>query len=152
MERIDELEMMVKRLSRRAVKKTTAIITPIPISNCVMGEEVKGDILKYMFACPGTITQGGIFLAQRPDSGAAIVLSVEGSVDTESRSYHVTRRNMIFKPDMKVDTWERLTVSFYAVDPNKDKFNEVWIALLWTPEVKDATIKNYLIEKLDAED
>lgn len=152
MNRLDKLEIMVNRLSRRSVKKMSAIITPVPISNCVIGEEVKGDILKYLFPCPGTIVKGGIFLPEKLESGAAVVLTIEGSTGNKSRSYQITRRNMILEPNIKTDTWDRLTISFHTINPEKDKVNEVWIALLWTPKVKDATIKNYLIEKLDAED
>lgn len=149
MDRIDKIEKMIQRLGRRTVKQTSALITPIPISNCVMGEEVKGDILKYLFPCPGSINKGGIFLDKKPKAGAAIILTIENDLGGGSRSYQISRRNMLFEPDIEINTWDRLTVSFFTVDPKEDKMTEVWIALLWTPTVKDATIKNYLIDSLD---
>ena len=149
MEKIDKLEKMVQRLARRAHKQTSALITPVPISNCVIGEEIKGDILKYMFPCPGVINKGGIFLNAKPKEGATIILTIENDLGGNSRSYQITRRNLLFEPDIGVDTWDRLTASFSTVNPEEDKMTEVWIALLWTPTVKDVMIKNYLINQLD---
>ena len=147
-QKIKKLSKIVERLARRSHKQTSALITPVPISNCVIGEEVKGDILKYMFPCPGTLNKGGIFLNTKPKSGAAIILTAENELGSGSRSYQITRRNLLFEPKIELDTWDRLTVSFFTVDP-EDKVAEVWIALLWTPTVKDVTIKNYLIDQLD---
>ena len=151
MEKIDKLELMVKRLSRRQVKKMQAIITPYPISNCVTGEEVKGDVLKYLFTCPGTITKGGIFLNAKPKEGAAIVISIDSDLGNNSKSYNITRRNLIVEPNIKVVTWDRLTVSFYAVNPEVDKMTEVWIGFMWAPTIKDVQVKNFLIDELEEE-
>ena len=150
MDRLDKIEKMIQRLGRRAVKQTSALITPVPISNCVMGEEVKGAILKYLFPCPGVISKGGIFLSAKPKNGATIILTIENELGGSSRSYQITRRNMLFDPNIEIDTWDRLTASFSVVDP-EDKITEVWAALLWTPTVKDVTIKSYLIDSLDGD-
>ena len=152
MDKLEKLEKIVARLSRRQVKKTQAIITPYPISNCVVGEEVKGDILKYMFTCGGTITKGGIFLSAKPKNGAAVVISIENDLGNVSKSFNITRRNLLIEPNIKVSTWDRLTVSFYTINPEEDKMAEVWISFLWTPEIKDASIKNFLIDSLKEED
>lgn len=149
MEKIDKLEKMVQRLARRAHKQTSALITPVPISNCVMGEEVKGDVLKYMFPCPGVISKGGIFLNAKPKQGATVILTVENELGGSSKSYQITRRNLLFEPNIETDTWDRLTAAFFVVNPEEDRMTEVWIALIWTPTIKDVTIKNYLIDQLD---
>ena len=149
MEKTDKLEKMVQRLARRAHKQTSALITPVPISNCVMGEEVKGDILKYLFPCPGVINKGGIFLNAKPKSGATVILTIESDLGGGSKSYIISRRNLLFEPNIEINTWDRLTASFFTVNPEEDKMTEVWLALLWTPTVKDVTIKNYLIDQLD---
>jgi hypothetical protein len=148
-DKINKLSKAVERLGRRAVKQTSAVITPVPISNCVMGEEVKGDVLKYLFPCPGVISKGGIFLNTKPKEGAAVILTIENELGGNSRSYQMSRRNLLFEPDIRVDTWDRLTASFFVVNPEEDKMTEVWIALLWTPTIKDVTVKNYLIDQLD---
>uniref|UniRef100_A0A6H1ZBQ4 Uncharacterized protein n=1 Tax=viral metagenome TaxID=1070528 RepID=A0A6H1ZBQ4_9ZZZZ len=148
-EKIKKLSMIVDRLTRRVVKQTSAIITPYTISNCSFGEEVKGDILKYMFCCPGKLNKGGIFLNAKPKSGAAVVLNIENDLGEGSRSYNITRRNLIFEPNIEISTWDRLTVSFFTVNPEEDKMTEIWISLLWTPTIKDVQIKSYLIDQLE---
>ena len=150
--RIKKLEKMIQRLSRRQVKKMQAIITPYPISNCVTGEEVTGDILKYIFTCPGIITKGGIFLNEKPKEGAAIVISVENDLGNSAKSFNITRRNLVVEPDIKISTWDRLTVSFHTINPEVDKMTEVWIGFLWIPTIKDVQVKNFLIDELEAED
>ena len=147
--RLAKIEKMITRLGRRAVKQSSALITPVPISNCTIGEEVKGDVLRYLFPCPGVINKGGIFLNAKPKSGAAIVLTIENGLDRSSKSYQITKQSSLLKLNTEINTWDRLTVSFFVVNPVEDKITEVWAALLWTPTVKDVTIKNYLIDNLD---
>ena len=148
--RLDKIEKMITRLGRRAVKQTSALITPIPISNCVIGEEVKGDVLKYLFPCPGVINKGGIFISPKPKNGATIILTIENELGGSSKSYQITKQSSLLELNMEIITWDRLTVSFFVVNPVEDKITEVCAALLWTPTVKDATIKNYLIDSLDS--
>ena len=147
--KLAKMESTLIRLSRRATKQTSALITPVPISNCVMGEEVKGEVLRYLFPCPGVINKGGIFLNAKPKDGATIILTIENELGGSSKSYQISRRNMVFEPNIEVDTWDRLTASFFVVNPIEDKITEIWIALLWTPTIKDVTIKSYLIDQLD---
>ena len=58
--RIDFIEQIVSRLTRRAKTTATAIVTPYPISNAVFGDDVRGAILRYMFPCEGVITKNCI--------------------------------------------------------------------------------------------
>ena len=150
MDRLDKIEKTIARLSRRAVKQTSALITPVPISNCIIGEEVKGDVLKYLFPCSGVINKGGIFLNAKPKDGATIILTIENELGGSSKSYQMTRQSLLLEPNIEINAWDRLTVSFFVVNPVEDKITEVWADWLWTPTVKDATIKNYLIDSLDS--
>ena len=146
--RIAFIEKVVARLTRRSNKVAKAIITPCPISNCITGEDIKGDVLKYMFTSPGVIKKGGIFIHPKPKSGSAIVVTIENDLGGESRAYNVSRRNLLVEPNLKISAWDRLTISFHTVVP-EEKVKEVWISLLWVPDVKDADVKNYLLEELD---
>jgi len=147
--RISFLEKIVSRLIRRQKKVASAIISPYPISNCVMGEEVKGEVLKYMFACEGEISKGGIALDVKPKHNAMVVLTIKNDLGGNSQSYTVDKKNTVIEPAIKVKQFDKLTVTFYPVD--EDKIKEVWISLLWIPVVKDAKIKNFLIDELDKE-
>jgi len=147
--RISFLEKIVSRLIRRQQKVASAIISPYPISNCVIGEEVKGEVLRYMFACGGEISKGGIALDVKPKHNAMVVLTIKNDSGGNSRSYTVDKKSLVFESNIKVKQFDKLTVTFYPVD--EDKIKEVWISLLWVPVVKDAKIKNFLIDELDKE-
>ena len=152
-EKVKKISKIIDRLGRRSPGNISAIITPVPISNCIEAEgNVDGVIMKYMFCCPGVINKGGIFLNSKPNEGAGLIFTVDNELGGNSITYKVSRKNLLFEPKLKVDTWDRLTVSFYTANPEKDKISELWIALLWTPTVKDATVKRYLVSDLDSKD
>ena len=54
-------DKIIERLGRRQRKVASAMITPVPISNAVVGENITGDILYYMFPSDGKITKGIVF-------------------------------------------------------------------------------------------
>ena len=147
--RISWIETVVSRLARRSRKQTTAIVTPYPISNCVSGEDVKGDILKYMFCAKGIISKGLIVLDKRPTTGVVIGITLANDMGSSSKSYVLTKKTSMIDPKIEVFSGDRLSVSVNPVDAEKDKISEVWLAFTWTPDVKDADIKNFLIDSLD---
>lgn len=146
--RISKIEMVLSRLMRRSIKTTSAMLTPYPISNCISGEDVHGTILKYMFAAKGTINKGLIRFDKKCKSGVRITVLLKNDVGGESKSYIANGNQMLVKPDLKVYSGDRLTVSINPCD-QEEKLNEVWIAFIWTPEVGEATVKSFLIDKLD---
>ena len=147
--RIKKLETIIARLSRRQRKVTSAIVSPYPISNCVSGEDIKDEILRYMFACDGEISKGGVSIDVKPKHNAMIVLTIKNASGGSSQSYTIDKKNTVIEPAIKVKQFDKLTVTFYPVE--EDKIKEVWISLLWIPVVKDAKIKNFLIDKLEKE-
>ena len=149
-QRIKKLETIVARLSRRQRKVASAIISPYPISNCLVGGEIKGEILRYMFACDGEISKGAVSLNVKPKSNAIVTFNLDTELGGSSRSFTVDRKNLVFEPSIKVSQFDKLTVSFYPGP--EDKVEEVWVSLLWTPTVKDAKIKNFLIDELEKEE
>ena len=150
-QRIKKLETIVARLSRRQRKVASAIVSPYPISNCVAGEEVKGEVLRYMFACDGEISKGAVSLDAKPKSNASVTLTIESELGGSAKSYIVDKKNLVFEPNIKVKQFDKLTVTFYPTIP-EDKIKEVWVSLLWAPTVKDAKIKNFLIDELEKEE
>ena len=148
--RIKKLEIVVKRLLRKSTKKrTSAMITPYPISNCIAGEDVSGTILKYMFAAKGTIGKGRIQFDKKLKSGVRITVLLENELGGSSKSYIANRNVMLVEPNLEVFSGDRLTVSVNPVDPEDGVLNEVWVAFIWTPHVGEATVKSFLIDKLD---
>lgn len=148
-DKIKKLIKISERLARRSQKVTKAIVTPFPISNSVVGEDVKGEILRYMFCGRGIIKKGRLWLNKRPESGAVIVLTLENEIGSNAKSYTITRKDMSLEPNLEVFSGDRLTVSIHAINPEKDKIEEVWIAFKWVPRVEDTEIKRVLIDELD---
>lgn len=148
--RIKKLEAQVKRLMRKSIKKPiSAMLTPYPISNCVAGEEVSGTVLKYMFAARGIIGKGRIQTDKRLKSGIRITVLLENDIGGQSKSYIANRNIMLIEPNLEVFSGDRLTVSVNPVDPEDDSLNEIWIAFVWTPHIGEATVKSFLIDKLN---
>jgi len=147
--RIGFIERILSRLIRRSVKTTSAMLTPYPISNCVTGEDVNGAVLKYMFAARGTINKGIIKFDKKLKSGVRITVLLENDLGGESKTYIASGNQMLISPDLEVFSCDRLTVSVNPINPEDGVLGEVWIAFIWTSHVGEATVKSFLIDKLD---
>jgi len=157
MDEIKRLEMIARRLERRATKKKSAFITPIPISNGVAGECVEGVILRYMFPCDGKITKAAILFDKKPKQSVVVEFDLMGLQSGVSSSVVVDKKKYSFEPDINVSAFDCLTVRLsYDVDEKVPENNvkEVWTAFLWTPSIADVEVKSFLIKEMekDAED
>ena len=147
-ERIKQLERITARLARRSRKTAKAIITPYPISSCVTGEDVRGPVLHYMFSCTGVIAKGLIDIGTKLSEGATVKFYVSNKVHSVTKEYVMSRRTFLIEPGIAVDSGDKLIMS---ISPNgeEDKIREVWVSLLWIPDIADADIKQFLIGELD---
>lgn len=144
-ERIDFIEKVITRLARRSAQVATAIITPFPISNAVVGDDVRGVILRYVFPCKGKIVSGYVKLDKIPRVGAAINVRVFNDLTSELRSVIVNKRIYSVKTDLDVFPGDCLEVSIKS----EDVLKEVWISMLWTPDKSVVDIHSVLIDELD---
>lgn len=144
-DRLSKLELITNRLSRRTNKVSSALITPYPISNAVIGDKIEGDVLRYMFPCDGVITKGAIDLGVRPKDSIVITVELASELSKTSKSFTLDKRRLTISPEIEVSTFDRLTVS---VSPNT-VITEFWISLLWVPKVKDVVVKSFLIDELE---
>ena len=148
--RIKQLEVITRRLMLRSKKKTSALITPYPISNALISEEVKGVVLRYMFPCGGKITKGVIDLGKVPKQNVTVGINLMGKERGESRVFILDKKNLIITPNIKVDTLDKLTISIsYEADKPENNIIEFWTTFLWVPEVKDIEVKSFLIDKIE---
>ena len=149
-DRLDKLELITKRLARRAKTHSKAIISPYPISNAVFGEKVEGTVMRYMFPCEGTITKGAIDLGKKPKQDVSVTISMIGKESGKSVTAIMTKRREIVVPNIDVSTFDQLTVSIsYKNEKPEDAITEFWASLLWIPSVKDVVAKSFLIEELE---
>lgn len=138
--RIKKLETLSRHLSRKPERQTKALITPVPISSVAFGEDIRGPILRYMFASAGTVTKGMLRLRKRPkvdvELGVAIYSDSGGSAQTFTISTKVAKAQV----NIPVKEGDCLEVSVKSNEP----VQEVWVAFLWTPIAKE--VKSDLLE------
>jgi len=147
--RISHIERILSRLIRRSKKTAEAMLTPYPISNCITGEDVHGTVLKYMFSAKGTIGKGLIRFDKKLKSGVIVTVTLENDLGGQAKTFIANRNQILIEPNLEVYSGDRLTVIVEPSDSSEGKLNEVWIAFLWAPHVGEATVKSFLIDKLD---
>ncbi len=150
--RISHIERIVARLTRRSRKHTSAIITPYPISHCAVGEDVKGEILRYMFCAEGQIVKGMLQLNAKPKQGVKVTINVSNETEERERSYIMHKRTVTVEPNIPVSPGDKLIVSITPLigdEEKKDKVSEIWVSFLWMPHTRDVEIKNFLIEEIE---
>ena len=144
--RVEDLEMITKRLMRRVSKRVAVLITPYPISNAVFGERVEGPILRYMFPCDGIITKGIVRLGVKPKSPIILNIKMFNDSKSASKGFTVDKRSLSIEPNLPVVAGDCLEIS---LDPKVEVVTEIWISFLWKPTVKDVEAKSYLMEEIE---
>ena len=144
--RVEDLEKITERLMRRAKKKTSAMITPYPISNAVFGEKVEGVVLRYMFPCNGVISKGIFRFGAKPKKEILGVAKIFNDETQQSKGFTITKKVLAADLSILVKSGDCLEVSIAAVE---DILTEVWIAFLWKPTMSDVEVKSFLIEELE---
>lgn len=144
--RMENLEKVTERLMRRAHKRTTALITPYPISNAVFGDKVEGPILRYMFPCDGVVTKGFVRLGQKPKKDVAVEVKMFNEAGSTSRGFTIDKKSLSIEPNLKVKSGDCLELSLI---PGEEVVTEIWIAFLWKPTMNDVEVKSFLIEELE---
>ena len=144
-DRVKSLERITGRLSRRARKYARAYITPFPISHGVKGEDIRGEILRYMFPCRGIIKTVVTRFNERPKDGTEVTFSVSGVGGSYSRSFDSSKQMEIIDAQLDVLAGDKLTVS---LDGSKE-ITEFWIAFLWIPTVSDVEVKSFLYDEIE---
>lgn len=144
--RVEDLELITKRLMRRASKKSAAMITPYPISNAVFGEDVKGVILRYMFPCDGVISKGMFRLGAKPKKEVLGVAKIFNDETMQSKGFTISKKSLKVDLDISIKSGDCLEVSIASAD---EVLTEVWVAFLWKPTMSDVEVKSFLIEELE---
>ena len=143
---MEHVDTILSRMSRKLHKTVTGIITPFPISNYAQ-DPIDKVVLRYMFPADGKISVGGAFIENIPKDGIDIYMNIHRGDSVISESLFTKKKYALIEFDADVFAGDRLTVS---VSPKGDgKVSGIWISFLWTPNVKDAEIKRFLIEDLE---
>ncbi len=144
--RIKSLERQVARLHRRKVKKISAVITPFPVSNCIVDKDISGAILKYLFCTSGRITKGMIRISKLKGN-ATVEIIIANNIGERSKSYIMNKQEIILQPDFDIQVGDRLTIKVFP-NAEEDKITEAWASFLWVPNVNESEVKHFLIDEL----
>lgn len=147
-ERISLIETVVERLARRAKKRATGLITPVPISGAAFGDDVKGSVLRYMFPCDGTILKGMLRFGPKLKDGVAVTIHLTNDLGETSQGFIVDKRLFTIEPNIAISGGDCIDISIAPID-SEQRILEAWISFLWVPTVKDTVAKSYLIDELE---
>ena len=143
---MDKVERLQRRLERKQRKqRVKTITTPYPISCCVTGD-LNGNALRYMFPCSGKITKIAISFNSKPKEVVVVNVNIEGELGVKSEGFKLDKKTYSAKVNIDVYELDKLTVAISSTEAAK--VNEVWIAFLWEPIVKDASVRSFLVEEL----
>ena len=146
--RISRIESVVVRLIRKTLGRSSGLITPYPISNAMIGDNIRGSILRYMFPCEGVINKGLIKLGKRSQNGIVSIVKISNDLSVGSKQFIINNKQLLIEPEIEVHTGDCLDISIKPLMED-EKVTEVWISFLWTPNVKDITVKSFLLSELE---
>jgi len=145
-DRLSKLEMVVTRLARRIHKTVVGIIPSIPLSACISGEDVKGEILRVL-VFKGNISKGVIIFNNKPRN-VLLEVSILSDQGAETRTINLDRQKTLFDLDIDTSDGSMIKVSIWSTD-EKYRITEVWLGVLWNPHMSNNKIEQRLIEELD---
>ena len=145
-EQMKHVDVILKRMSLKLHKTVVGVITPFPISGYA-SVPVNKVVLRYMFPADGTITIGVAFIENMPAEGIDIYINLHRGDAVESTSVFTKKQAVMVEPDAEVIVGDRLVVS---IDPKgQGEVSGIWTSFLWTPKIRNAEIRQYLIDDLE---
>lgn len=145
--RLNLIERVIQRMSLRLHKTVTSIISPQPISICISGEDVKGDILKQLLF-KGKINKCIVLFNGKPREPVCISIKCLNDSIGVSKDLFIDRAKTIHDLDIDTIDGSMLNMSIYPTG-EKYKITEVWIGLLWTPHISNSKINQHLIDDIE---
>jgi hypothetical protein len=143
------VDTMLSRLVRKSQKIVKVLIPPCPISNYI-DIPIDDIVFKYMFPAGGTLTGGYLAVDNMPKGGVDLIIEIntDGAVKSETVSTKGSSTSLSVKSNLSVSAGSRLTVRVVAKVEDSE-LSGIWVALLWTPKIKDSLAKKFLIDELD---
>lgn len=145
--RISFIEKVVSRLSRRSGKVAKAMISPIPISICVFGEEISGNIMKSLLF-KGTVVRGIVQLGEKPKGVVRIEIKISDGAKMDTKAIYLDKQRGVIDLNLPVLDGSVLSISIYP-ENEADKITEIMMSVLWTPDKTEIDVKNFLIDELE---
>lgn len=146
-EQIKHIDIILSRFSRRLHKTVQGIITPFSISDYVESP-INDSVFKFMFPVVGEISTALIYVENMPKNGVDVSVVLESNGGGSRTDQLFSKSNSIsLDLNLNVKGGDRISINVVSKDP--EPLIGVWSSILWTPEIKNATIKRFLIDALD---
>lgn len=146
-EKINHIEKVINRLAIRSRKTITGVISPQNISTCIEGEDVRGDIIKCMIF-GGKLSKLHILFGKKPKGNICIEVKTLGYETGQSKTLYTNKIKYSTDIDIKVTDGTCLVVSIYPTNED-EKIGEIWVAMLWTPDIPNSDVRQELIDSLE---
>lgn len=140
---VDEI---LVRFSRKLHKTVVGIVTPYNVFNYVYSP-LDGVILRHMFHSGGTIKSGMLYIENMPKEGVDLEASMYYGNSHKTEVLFSKRQFDMIEFDIGVISGFRLEIKIKS--RNTEQLGGIWTSFLWTPEIKDCVVKQYLIDELN---
>lgn len=144
--RISRIETVISRMSGRLHKVTTSIIAPQVISHCVFGDDVSGDIAKFMLF-RGTVKKCMMCFDRLYKDPIVVRAEIFNGDEAVTKTLNAYRRDNVLNVDVPTIDGTRVSVSIENTNPEV-KIKEVWFSLLWIPHISITEVETRMIDNL----
>ena len=145
--RLTRIEKAITRMTSRLHKTVVGIISPQPISTCVSGEDVRGDILKGLLF-KGSLGKCIIVFNEKPRAMICVEIKTLSKLGGATKTIYTNVSMSTHDIDIELEDGSMVVVSVHSMD-DKYKIKEIWISALWTPNISNTKVKQHLIDKLE---
>lgn len=146
--RVKYIETILRRLARRVHKKTSVMLSPVPMSAYMTGENLSGLTLYKSLMFKGKLIKGFVEFGVKPKDEVMLHISVIGVNHADSYSFKTNRKRIGADLNIPVDNGSTLSFSVEASNP-EEVIREVSVTVLWTPDISNAEVKSFAIEELE---
>ena len=142
-EKFSNLETMLRRMSRRLVNESKAVIPPIPVFGFVQ-EPVDSVITRCLIPANGKITRVCLAILEYPSANAeSFKLTIESGQAKQSLMFSTKKRIEVLDVDYDVRAGDFVTLTTSAA------VRSIWTAMLYSIEMSKSQVMSVLIDELE---
>jgi len=145
-EKINNIELILQRMSRKLSTKMIAVVSPTPFFNYIDSPDADDVVARMMFPAAGKITSLCYHFEQTSKS-VDILLNIKNGITGASlqTTQKVKKSSDIIYPDFTVNPGDMFTIK---VTPQEDEqVLGVWIGILYEMSSKDVIKKDFLLSE-----
>ena len=145
-ERINNIEVILQRMSKKMSTKLVAVVTPTPLFSYVEFPDDNDVVARMMFPAAGEITCL-CYHFEHMGKSVSILINAKNGINGESfqTTQDVRKSSDIIYPDFIINPGDTLTVKTTPQDDKK--VSGVWIGILYEMSSKNTVKKDFLLSE-----